>query len=386
MSDKVALVACANYDEDKVAGAVRDALELLGGLEQFVQPGQRVLLKVNLLTKRPPEDAVTTHPALVKAVALEVKRVGGKPIIYDSPGGPFAETILKGIYETCGLAQVARETGAELNWDVTGVNVTAPEEARVRNFILSQAISAADVVINLPKLKSHGLTRYTGAVKNLFGCIPGLHKAEYHLQLPALNQFADFLLDLALTVKPALTIMDAVVAMEGEGPSAGTPRHLGYILAGPSVFALDAAAVTMLGLELDEVPTTHLAKARNLQVHSVDEVVVGANLREATVHDFQVPPSGGTSFRLLGYRLPPRLLRLAGGLLGARPVFDPEQCRRCGVCVRNCPAKALTLHGRQPQVDLKHCIRCFCCQELCPVQAVAIHRPWLSRRFLRPWR
>ncbi|HHV07713.1 MAG TPA: DUF362 domain-containing protein [Firmicutes bacterium] len=364
--------------------AVQDALEYLGGLESFVQPGQRVLLKTNLLTKRPPEDAVTTHPAVVTAVVHEVLRVGGKPIIYDSPGGPFTKAALESIYEVCGLAQVARETGAELNWNTAEVTVSAPEEARVRNFILSQAVSSADVIINLPKLKSHGLTRYTGAVKNLFGCIPGLHKAQYHLQLPALDRFADFLLDLALTVKPALTIMDAVVGMEGEGPSAGTPRTLGYLLASPSVFALDVAAVTMIGLKADEVPTTHLAKKRGLMTHSADKIVVGANLRKAIVSDFEVPPPGGTSFRLLGYRLPPKLLKLAGGLLGARPVFDAEQCRRCGICVRSCPAKAITLAGKSPTVNLKKCIRCFCCQELCPVQSVTIYRPWLSRWLLRP--
>lgn len=383
MNDKVALVSCANYDADKVNDAVIEALDYLGGLDRFVKPDQQVLLKVNLLTKRPPEDAVTTHPAVVKAVAREVIRVGGKPVIYDSPGGPFTKATLESIYQTCGLAQVAQETGAKLNWDIAGINVSAPEEAKVRNFILSQAVCTADVIINLPKLKSHGLTRYTGAVKNLFGCVPGLHKAEYHLQLPGLDQFVGFLLDLALTVKPSLTIMDAIVGMEGEGPSAGTPRHLGYLLASPSVFALDAAAVTMIGLKLDEVPSTHLAQQRNLMNLPVGDIVVGASLKDAIVHDFNVPPPGGTSFRLLGYKLPPRLLKLAGGLMGARPVFNADQCRRCGICVRSCPAKAITLSRICPVVDLRQCIRCFCCQELCPEQAVRIHRPWLSRHLLR---
>lgn len=383
MNETVALVPCSGYGEKEVVGAIRQAVDYLGGWGQYVKPGQRVLLKANLLTKRPPEDAVTTHPLVVKAVAAEVIRAGGKPVIYDSPGGPFTTAILEDIYRVSGLTQVARETGAELNWDVAGTQVSAPEEARERSFTLSQAVCNADVVINLPKLKSHGLTRYTGAVKNLYGCIPGLHKAEYHLQLPELHKFAGFLLDLALTVRPALTIVDAVVGMEGEGPSAGTPRPLGYLLASPSVFALDAVAVTLIGLNLDEVPSTNLAAKRGLLARSVDDIVVGSALREAIVSDFEVPPPGGTSFRLLGYRMPPRLLKLAGGLLGARPVFRAEQCRRCGICIRSCPAKAITLADRRPTVDLKKCIRCFCCQELCPEQAVTIHRSWLSRRFLR---
>ncbi|NLG86056.1 MAG: DUF362 domain-containing protein [Firmicutes bacterium] len=383
MDEKVALVPCANYNKDKVDNALAKALDCFGGLEKFVQPGQRVLLKVNLLTKRPPEDAVTTHPAVVKAVVQEVMRVGGQPLIYDSPGGPFTEASLQGIYDISGLAQVATETGAKLNLDVAASSVPAAEKARVRNFTLSQAIATADVIINLPKLKSHGLTRYTGAVKNLFGCIPGLQKAEYHLQLPVLEQFADFLLDLALTVKPVLTIMDAVVAMEGEGPSAGTPRHLGYILVSPSVFALDAVAVNMIGLKETEVPTTRLARERCLLTSMVDDMVMGASLREVAISDFVVPPPGGTSFRLLGHRLSPKLLKLAGRWLGARPVFQAEKCRRCGICVRSCPAKALTLNKKQPTVDLTKCIRCFCCQELCPAQAVIIHRPWLSRWLIK---
>ncbi|MGI6129263.1 MAG: DUF362 domain-containing protein [bacterium] len=383
MGEQVALVACSDYSEDKVDSAVREAVDYLGGLDKFVQPGQQVLLKANLLTKRPPGDAVTTHPALVKAVAKEVIRAGGQPLIYDSPGGPFTKSALEGVYASCGMTQVATELDAKLNWDVATVNVTAAEKAQVRNITLSQAIATADVIINLPKLKSHGLTRYTGAVKNLYGCIPGLSKAEYHLQLPTLDQFANFLLDLALTVKPTLTIMDAVVGMEGEGPSAGTPRHLGYVLASSSMFALDAAAVNLIGLKEEEVPTTRLAKTRGLFNKVVDEIVVGLNLREQVVHDFEIPPPGGTSFRLLGYRLPPRVLKLVGGWLGARPVFQADKCRRCGICVRSCPAKALTLSGKKPTIKLTDCIRCFCCQELCPVQAVIIHRPWLSRRLIR---
>lgn len=383
MDHTVALISCTCYEADEVSKAVKQGLDYLGGWERYIKPGQRVLLKANLLTKRPPEDAVTTHPSVVRAVAEEVIRAGGEPFIYDSPGGPFTSATLKDVYQGCGLASVAGDLGIELNFDLGSTEVPTPKDALVRSLTLSRAVCTADVVINLPKLKSHGLTRYTGAVKNLYGCIPGLRKADYHLQFPELHKFAGFLLDLALTVKPALTIMDAVVAMEGEGPSAGTPRELGFLLASPSVFALDAVAVTLIGLDVAEVPTTRLAEQRGLLTVPVVDTIAGLKLKDVIVGDFEVPSPGGTSFRFLGYPVPPQWLKLAGGLLGARPVFNPNLCRQCGICVRSCPANAIALTNKGPKVDLAACIRCFCCQELCPEQAVAIHRSWLSQRLLK---
>jgi len=382
LDQMVALVPCTSYDEHEVSQALKRAVDYIGGWDRYIKPGQRVLLKVNLLTKRSPEQAVTTHPALVKEVAASVIRAGGKPIIYDSPGGQFTKAILKDVYEGCGMTQVANELGIELNFDLAAIEALAPKEAIVRSFILSRAVRDADVIINLPKLKSHGLTRYTGAVKNLYGCIPGLQKADYHLQFPELDKFISFLLDLALTIKPALTIMDAVVGMEGEGPSAGTPRQLGFLLASPSVFALDAAAVGLIGQSIAQIPSTNIARKRGLLQHWTEDMVVGTELNQAAVRDFVVPPPGGTSFRLLGYPVPPQWIKLAGRLFGARPVFDLDKCRQCGICVRSCPAKALTLTAGQPVLDLEKCIRCFCCQELCPKQAVSIRRSWLSRYFL----
>jgi uncharacterized protein (DUF362 family)/ferredoxin len=382
-ADEVVLERCPSYEPDLVEKKVQVSLDHLGGMAAFVRPGQRVLLKVNLLTRRPPEDAVTTHPALVRAVVREVQRAGGQPVIYDSPGGPFTRRSLEAIYETSGLKEVALETGAELNYNLAAVELEHTGSALFHGLTLSKAVIEADVIINLPKLKSHGLTRYTGAVKNLFGCIPGLSKAECHVRLPEVEPFSRFLVELARQVAPALTIMDAVVGMEGEGPSAGTPRQLGLLLTSSSPFALDAVAVSLLGLKTAEVSTTRVAEEMGLVAPARQIAVRGVRPDEVAVENFEVPPPGGSSFRLFGQRIPLGPLKKAAELLKPRPVFAPDKCRRCGVCIRNCPAKVLSLGTWVPQVDLKNCIRCYCCQELCPEQAVSIYRPWLAQRIFR---
>jgi uncharacterized protein (DUF362 family)/Pyruvate/2-oxoacid:ferredoxin oxidoreductase delta subunit len=366
-----------------VEAALEQAMNALGGMPSFVRAGQRVLIKVNLLTRRPPEAAVTTHPALVRAVIREVQKAGGHPVIYDSPGGPFTTKSLEAVYEATGMATVAAETGAELNWDVSSVEVPNPSGMLFQGLTLSRAVVEADVVINLPKLKTHGLTRYTGAVKNLFGCIPGLTKAEYHLRLPELPLFSRFLVELAQFVRPALTIMDAVVGMEGEGPSAGRPRKLGLVLAGSSPFALDRVALALIGLKADEVETAKIAAELGLAPPMEDIAILGEDISSLAVRDFAVPPPGGTSFRLLGRRLSPDTLKIFARWLKPRPLFAAAKCRRCGICLRDCPAKALTMGEHRPEVDLARCIRCFCCQELCPEQAVSIYRPALTRWIFR---
>lgn len=381
--ERVALVRCPNYAAQDVEAALEQALNALGGMAAFVRPGQRVLIKVNLLTRRPPEAAVTTHPALVRAVVREVQKAGGYPVIYDSPGGPFTRKSLEAVYEATGMAKVAAETGAELNWDVSTVEVPNPPGMLFQGLTLSRPVVEADVVINLPKLKTHGLTRYTGAVKNLFGCIPGLTKAEYHLRLPELPLFSRFLVELAQLVRPALTVMDAVVGMEGEGPSAGRPRQLGLILAAPSPFALDRVALALIGLKADEVETAKIAAEHGLVPPLEEIAVLGEDLMAVVVRGFAVPPPGETSFRLFGRRLSPNSLKVVARWLQPRPLFAAAKCRRCGICLKNCPAQALTLAGRRPDVDLTRCIRCFCCQELCPEQAVSIYRPALARWFFR---
>lgn len=379
----VSVARCDSYEyaRERVQAAVDEAVARLGGIERFVRPGQRVLLKVNLLTRRKPEDAVTTHPAVVEAVVRLVQRAGGQAVIADSPGGPYTEAGLRALYRVTGLTEVAERTGAVLNYDIGEVTLPHPTGRLVKSFPVIRPLTEADVVIAISKLKTHGLTTFTGAVKVLFGVIPGMHKAEYHVRMPVLDDFAGMLVDLAELVRPQLSIMDAVVGMDRAGPSAGRPRRIGLIFASPDPFALDVAAVSAVGGDPARVPTIAVAERRGLPSSLADIEWLGPRREEVAVRDFEFPGRGG--FAAWAARANSPLGRRIVGLAQPRPLFRHERCTGCGECARNCPAKVIALSGGRPRADLNGCIRCFCCQELCPQKAVEIARPWLNRLLFR---
>lgn len=377
----VSVVRCDSYEHDRALAAVSEAVDRLGGIAQFVRPGQKVLLKVNLLTRKRPEEAVTTHPAVVEAVARLVQQAGGKVTIADSPAGQYTEPALRALYQITGLTDVAERTGAELNYDVTELTRPHPEGRVAKSFAIIKPLVDADVIIPVSKLKTHGLTTYTGAVKVLFGVIPGLHKAEYHLRMPVLDDFADMLVDIAEMVKPQLSIMDAVVGMDKAGPSAGRPRDIGLILASASPFALDVAAVAAVGGNPAAVPTIAAAGRRGLPSTLADIEWLGPRLEDVLASGFEFPARGG--FARLAARATSPFGRRLVGLAQPRPVFRHVSCSGCGECARNCPAKVITMRDGRPYVSLDRCIRCFCCQEVCPQKDVEIRRPWLNRTLFR---
>ncbi|MDL2224855.1 DUF362 domain-containing protein [Eubacteriales bacterium OttesenSCG-928-M02] len=370
--ERVAIKHCNSYEEHRVQQAVDEAILALGGWEKYIRPGMQVALKVNLLKRNRPEDHVTTHPAVVKAVAKRVVERGAQAIIGDSPGGPYNKSMLEGIYRHSGMADVARETGAILNQDFSTVECANLEGEALKQLSQTSFISKADVVINLPKLKTHGMMQYTGAVKNLFGTIPGTAKVEYHYRMPDIPSFANMLIDICQYVKPALTIMDAIWGMEGDGPSAGTPREIGAVLAGENPYYLDfVAAGIITGLPL-EFATVYFAGERGLGPKSMEEVsLVGDDYHSLFLPDFMVPEGGGTAQLrgILGHLGP------LGKWLRPKPVFSADVCIACGICAKSCPADAIHMEDAPPpDVDLGACIRCFCCHELCPVKAVSIKR------------
>ena len=375
---KVVFIHCKTYQKDEIEQATQQLFTELGGLEQYVKPGQKVLLKVNLLMKAPPEAAVTTHPALVEAVIEQIQALGAKVIIADSSGGPFTKSWLKGIYQESGMTEVAARTGAELNWNFEQQEFSYPEGKILKQITLAQVIKEADLVISIAKLKTHGFTIYTGAVKNLFGTIPGLLKADYHLRLADVRDFSDMLVDVAQFVKPELSIMDAVVAMEGPGPSAGIPRQVGFLAASANPHALDLACCYLIGLTPERVFTLQKAQERGLIPGSAEELDIrGITKEEFKPIPFQVPATSRS--RHIPIPLPPRLDDFFYKMLRPRPVFIHEKCVGCGLCARNCPPKCIEMIESKPYADLSRCIRCFCCQELCPEQAVEIKRNKLSK-------
>jgi uncharacterized protein (DUF362 family)/Pyruvate/2-oxoacid:ferredoxin oxidoreductase delta subunit len=377
----VSLQRCASYDEAAVTAALAALLSPIGGMQAFVAPGQRVFLKVNLLLKAEPDRAVTTHPALVRAVVRAVKDAGASDVaIGDSPGGRTTPSAARAVFETSGIAAVAREEGARLVLlDDDVVRVPSPEGRLYTAFNLGREAIETDVLIDLPRMKTHGFMMFTGAVKNLFGCIPGLEKAQFHLKVPDRGDFGEMLVDLMLACRPALSIMDAVVAMEGEGPSGGTPKPVGALLASADAVALDVVASAIAGFDPMDVYTNAAAHARGMCPASADEVdVLGVPWRDVAPPSF-AHPAGDVS-----RRIPPAIARWLRRRVASRPVLERrEECTTCRTCERNCPVGAITMGADgAPHFDYEGCIRCYCCQELCPANAIALKTPWLVGAFI----
>lgn len=365
---QVSLARCESYEYAEVLSAIRNILVPLGGMEAFVKPGQAVLLKPNMLTAARPDEAVTTHPMVVKAVAQLAIEAGGQVMTGDSPGFvPFHKAA-----EVTGIAAACREIGAELAPFDEKAEIECAGARAVRRFSVGRPVAEADVVINIPKLKTHGLTAYTGAVKNLFGCIVGLEKAQFHLRLQTREAFSEMLLDLAAAVGPALTIIDGIVGMEGNGPRGGDPRKVGVLIASTDPVAADLAAVRIIGLDPRQVPTLRLAGIDgNLEV-------MGTPIEELRVEGFAVPSAA----RSVTPGVPTWIAKRLRDIATARPVISTS-CVGCGECARACPPKTIRLESRRAVIDYSRCIRCYCCQESCPHRAISLKVPWIARKVFR---
>jgi len=366
-SSEVSLVRCADYDRDRTFKAVQQAIALLGGIRSFVKPGERVLIKPNLLKASSPEAAVTTHPEVVRAVISLVREAGGVPMIGDSPGmGDLRKVCAK-----AGIFDVVQEEGATL------VELDDPVEVknsgRFQRFELARAAYEADVIINLPKLKTHGMMTLTGAVKNLFGCVPGRKKVQWHLNAGVSHDnFARMLVELCALLKPRLTIMDAVIGMEGNGPGSGDPRTIGLLMAGRDQVAVDVVAAKIVGASLELLPIIKAAAEAGIGETRIKEItVLGERLSEVMVKDFRLPPRAHTE-----WPLPEWLRRFIKDALTIRPVIKQRQCIRCGICRGHCPQGAIEAPGGKLEIRYRDCIRCFCCQEFCPEGAITVGRGW----------
>lgn len=365
---KVAIVKCDSYVQETVTQSVKNAIEALVDLRTLIKPGMTVLLKPNILMGYAPERAVTTHPAVLRAVCALVAPLGGRILIGDSGG--FGATHKNA--EKSGLAEVAREFDADILPFNDPVDVALPEGRYIKHFKIERAITQADVIINLPKLKTHGLTYFTGAAKNLYGCLPGLEKGKGHMKMPTRELFSELIVDLNLAIKPHLTVMDAVVGMEGHGPSNGDPRHIGLILAGTRTFDLDSVAAAIIGLKSDEVP--YLLIARERQLFSPTTVdIVGPSIEEVKVADYQLIVQTTRSRKLRNFFLK-WFGAVAKRLMLNKPVLIREKCRKCNVCVEVCPVKTISPSKGGPVFEYSHCIHCYCCQEMCPHGAIELKR------------
>ncbi|HIZ54989.1 MAG TPA: DUF362 domain-containing protein [Firmicutes bacterium] len=371
----IALADC--YDDAVLSDAVSRLFADLH-INEKIRPDMRVLLKPNLLMKRKPEEATTTHPVLVEVVIRELQQHGiTKITIADSPGGPYTAAMLKGIYAVSGMEAVAQRTGVCLNEDL-GYGVRKnPDGITIQEFTLIRPVLEADFIIDLPKLKTHGMTVMSGAVKNLFGTIPGLMKPEMHMRLPERERFASMLVDLCETVRPGLSICDAVISMEGDGPSGGQPRTTGFLAASENPYALDIVLAHAIGLLSGDVEMLRQAIERGLSPDLSDICQTGDSLPIFT--DFQKPSAVknldfSNSFPLPRF-LRSRILRQVTPL----PRIRKKDCIGCGKCAESCPAHTIRIENHRACIRYDQCIKCYCCHEMCPVKAIDIQSGIIPR-------
>lgn len=368
---KVCILKCDNYEQEKVEKAVSELFERFGGIGAFVKPGCKVLLKPNLIARKLPETMTVTHPAVVRAVAKLVLEAGGIVTIADSPGGIYKESYLSKIYETAGLKKLAEELPVRLNYDTGYQDITADINGKKRKFSIINPILENDIIINLPKLKTHVMANYTGAVKNLFGAVPGLTKAEYHYKYPNKEDFFSLITDLCAYLKPVFTVMDGICMMEGDGPSNGTPKKADLLIGSPDPFALDEVAIQLIGFQREEVLTAKIAWENGYTTRGKIETL-GQSIEESIVPDVKKPNIQSTTFDKW---IPGFLNRWINTFLNPAPKIIRERCILCGNCAAICPAQVLKKEeGRIVMTDYKKCIKCYCCHEMCPKDAIYIRK------------
>lgn len=374
----VSVVKCPDYDLNKVLDAVRKAVELAGGLEPLKRFGKNALLKPNIIYGVPPEKAVTTHPVFLDAVITVFREAGFVVTVGEAPPLESFQTVARksGIME---VIQKHRVSIAEFN---EPVDMRNPEGALVRNFQVAKEVRDCDFIVSLPKLKNHTQMFFTGAMKNLFGVLPGMQKSRYHLLFPEKTAFADMLVDLNVLIKPAFAVMDGIVSMEGKGPSGGDPYPLGLVLASADVLALDIIACEIIGYRYQDIPVLKQALERmnTPWVKRYGDIrVAGEKISSAKPRSYErvtiVSDMGFFKNSVPGF-----LFDFIRDVWVPRPFFNGKKCNRCGRCIEMCSAGALTfvqdgsLFHKKVRIEMKKCIRCYCCHEICPAKAVRLNR------------
>jgi len=382
--DAVAVTALNEYTYEGSREALINALDAIGGID-FIKPGMRVVIKANLVSAMKPEDAATTHPVLISALTDILIAKGASVVVGDSPGGLYNGIFLNRVYNATGMRE-AEKHGAVLNTDFSELRAEFPEGKVLRDFVYTGYLDKADVIINFCKLKSHGMMGMSCAAKNMFGTIPGIIKPEYHFRFPKYEDFADMIVDLDEYFHPELSIADAVVGMEGNGPTAGVPCKMGFILASHSPHTLDAVAAHLLGFKHSELPILDAAHRRGLIPDSIEGVNIIGDIEGLSVQNFErVVERHSLEFSGDGKNPVKRFFSgIAAKILRTRPKLEPELCVGCGICAGICPVKAITVtKKKKAKIDRSKCIRCFCCQEFCPKSALKVKRSFIAELFHR---
>jgi len=348
MDKRVFIAKCDDYEH--AAAAIGRVLDAFGGAEAILAGRKRVLVKPNLIMPRKPDDAATTHPAVIAAICAAFVKAGADVSIIDSTGGPHTKMVLRMLYGKCGMKLAAEQSGAELSYDTSVKKVTFPEGRVIKELELLAPVMDAELVISAAKAKTHGFMSMTGCVKNMFGCIPGLSKPMQHRKNSKREDFAAMLVDLCLRIAPGLSILDGVYGMEGAGPTGGDPKRLGLIMGGFSPFAMDLAQCYLMGLRIDSVYTIREAASRGLAPDDPGSL--------AWLGDDPGPLR--TSFR-------PAVKHKNDAV----PAIT-DKCAGCGDCIRVCPMKCIALVEGKAVINGRECIRCYCCHEFCAFKAILL--------------
>ena len=375
MRNRVWLAQCPDYGqslEEKIEKAF-DALQVW----DKIRPGMRVVLKPNLVMSSKPEQAIITHPAFTAAVGKCVQKAGGRVVIAESPGGPYTPAAMKAMFRATGYRDMAEACGFTLYTDCKSREVTLPQAKRCRELSVVEPFLDRDYLIDLPKLKTHSMVGFSGAVKNLFGTVPGLQKPELHCRFPEREPFSEMLCDLCHFLGPDLSLMDGIWAMEGNGPTGGQRRDLHVIAGSESPWALDVAAASLVGLEPEKITMLREGHERGYGPLELSELeLVGDPMETLLAPDFLKAEASSTDFI---DRLPKFLRPAAKKLATPYPRIDKKRCVGCGKCAESCPQHTISLRDGKAVIRYQNCIRCFCCHEMCPKHVVQIKRLGLLR-------
>ena len=338
------------YEKLDINGLIKP----LGGFNKFIENGDKVLIKTNLLNASTPEKTIVTNPIFIKNVIEELLKIKADPFIGDSPSGSFTKRRLEKVYSKSGMLDLSKELGIELNYNTKTQRVSIPEGKRLKKTSICNFALDADKIISLPKLKTHSLMIMTLAIKNMYGVIPGLTKARYHSMYIRKKAFAEMLNDLISVIKPDLSIIDGIISMEGDGPAGGNPIELGLMLASENPYALDLTVCDILDIEPVGIPVLKDAKIRKLIPNEISYPLLSPS--QVKYKDFKLPSTSGHI--LTGKKIPNKY-----------PIPN-DNCTACGECVELCPKKIIEIEKKKALIDYSKCIRCYCCHEVCSYNAI----------------
>ncbi|MEW6075452.1 MAG: DUF362 domain-containing protein [Candidatus Omnitrophota bacterium] len=364
MKTKISLIKCRTYDPASVFESVKNAVALLGGISEFIKPKSRVLVKPNLLIATPAQHGITTHPEVARAVIRLLKTIDCTLMLGDGPSvwGYQVENV-SAVYEATGMKAMCAQEGVAL--------VDFDKRRWRGKFPLTTWLDQCDYVVNVPKFKTHQLTVLTAAVKNLFGLVSGTYKTELHKNYFKRDEFAGILVDIYNEIRPALTVVDGITALEGEGPgTTGKLREAGVLLAGADCVAIDTILALLMGIKPLDVTTTKIAALRRIGTHAVEDIeILGERLADCASTPFLLPTASS-----LSQKLPAAVVSLAKKLIRYYPCVERDHCIRCAGCIKACPTKAITMKKKGIVFDYSKCIACFCCQETCPSRAINVKK------------